>query len=111
MKYRLEKDSTGTVSVPKDAYYGAQTQRAVDNFSISGLLPDPVFVKATVLIKKAAVKTNYRLKPLEKDIYQAINFACDEILAGRYANQFVVDPFQAGAGTSQHMNANEVIAN
>ena len=111
MKYRLEKDASGTVSVAKDAYYGAQTQRALLNFPISGLLPDPLYVKATVLIKKAAVKTNYRLKLLEKDIYQAINFACDEILAGRYANQFVVDPFQAGAGTSQHMNANEVIAN
>ncbi|KKS46670.1 hypothetical protein A3J20_04405 [Candidatus Gottesmanbacteria bacterium RIFCSPLOWO2_02_FULL_42_29] len=111
MKYRLEKDSLGTVSIPKDAYYGAQTQRALVNFPISGLLPDPVYVKATVLIKKAAVKTNYRLKLLERDIYQAINFACDEILRGKYIYQFVVDPFQAGAGTSHNMNVNEVIAN
>jgi len=111
MKYRPEKDSTGTVSVPKDAYYGAQTQRALDNFPISGLLPDPVYVKATILIKKAAAKANYQLKLLDKEIYQAINFACDQILKGKYANQFVVDPFQAGAGTSHHMNVNEVIAN
>ncbi|KKS98500.1 MAG: aspartate ammonia-lyase, aspartate ammonia-lyase [Candidatus Gottesmanbacteria bacterium GW2011_GWA2_43_14] len=111
MKYRTEKDSLGKVSIPADTYYGIQTWRALQNFPVSGLLPDPRYVKASVLIKKAAALANYRLKLLDKDIYQAIIFACDRILAGYHSDQFVVDPFQAGAGTSHHMNINEVIAN
>lgn len=108
---REEHDSLGNVKVPKNAYYGAQTVRAINNFPISGLKPAISYVYSTVLIKKAAAIVNHRLKLLPQDKMKAITKACDEILEGKLADQFVVDPYQAGAGTSHNMNANEVIAN
>lgn len=111
LKFRIEHDSLGDIKVPEGAYYGAQTQRALDNFPISGLLPHIGYVCATVYIKKAAAQVNSHLGSLDKKKSQAIVSACDEILSGKLADQFVVDPYQAGAGTSHHMNVNEVIAN
>jgi aspartate ammonia-lyase len=108
---RIEKDPLGELAVPADALYGVQTQRAVQNFPISGLAPLEPFVLAQVWIKKAAAqthKTTGRLDPARAD---AIIAAADEVLAGRHRDQFVVDPFQAGAGTSHNMNVNEVLAN
>jgi aspartate ammonia-lyase len=111
MSHRTERDSLGEVKVPADALWGAQTQRALHNFPISGLTPDPVFVRAYVLLKAAATAVNGRLGLIEPRIAQAIEAAANAILAGEHADQFVVDPFQAGAGTSHHMNVNEVLAN
>lgn len=108
---RIEHDTLGDVQVPKKAYYGAQTVRAIHNFPISGLKPNPSYVSATVTIKKAAAIVNHRLGSLDADKKQAIVKACNEILAGEFSDQFVVDPYQAGAGTSHNMNCNEVIAN
>ncbi|NTV51112.1 MAG: aspartate ammonia-lyase [Geobacteraceae bacterium] len=111
MKTRIEKDSMGEMSVPAEAYYGAQTARAVHNFPISGLKPHPSFVWGTVIIKKCAAKANMSTGRLAAEVGDAIMAAADEVLAGELADQFVVDPFQAGAGTSHNMNANEVLAN
>jgi aspartate ammonia-lyase len=111
MDYRIEKDSLGELKVPVNAYYGVQTQRAVENFPISGIKPHPDWVKATVLVKKAAAIVNNKLNLLDKKKADAIIQACDEILNGKNLDQFVVDVYQAGAGTSHNMNANEVIAN
>jgi aspartate ammonia-lyase len=108
---RTERDSLGAVQVPKDAYYGPETARAVDNFPISGVRPHPEFIRATVLVKKAAAEANLTLGLLDRSIGQAIVSAADEILQGKLTDQFVVDVFQAGAGTSHNMNANEVLAN
>jgi aspartate ammonia-lyase len=108
---RTEKDSLGKVAVPFDALYGAQTARAVENFPISGLKSHPKMVRAVVLIKKAAAQVNQELGRLEKLKSKAIVHACDEVLAGRFLDQFVVDVFQMGAGTAFHMNCNEVLAN
>jgi len=101
----------GDVQVPADALYGAQTARAVENFPISGLKPFPSLVQATVAIKRAAAVVNRETGRLPKEIADAIVTACDEALAGGHDDQFVVDPFQAGAGTSHNMNVNEVLAN
>jgi fumarate hydratase, class II len=111
MAVRIEKDSLGEVQVPADALYGAQTQRAVLNFPISGMRPYPAFVWAQVLVKRAAAEVNRDLDLLPPDIANAIMQAADEVLRGEHQDQFVVDPFQAGAGTSHNMNANEVLAN
>jgi aspartate ammonia-lyase len=111
MSTRRERDTLGEVAVPENALYGAQTARAVENFPISGLRPFPAFIRATVLVKKAAAVANAEAGRLPKDLSDAIVAACDEILAGEHLDQFVVDVFQAGAGTSHNMNANEVIAN
>jgi aspartate ammonia-lyase len=108
---RIEKDSMGEMAVPAEAYYGAQTARAVHNFPISGLKPHPAFVWATVVIKKCAAKANMSTGRLSTEIGNAIVAAADEVMAGELSDQFVVDPFQAGAGTSHNMNANEVLAN
>lgn len=108
---RIEKDSLGEVSVPADAWYGAQTARAVANFPISGRGPDMDFIRAHVQIKRAAAVVNTQPGWLKAEWAEAIVNACDAILAGRYLDQFVVDRFQAGAGTSHNMNSNEVIAN
>lgn len=148
-EYRMEKDTLGEVRVPKDALWGAQTQRAVENYPISGLREHPVFIRAFVLLKKAAALANFELGELEERLARAISDACDEILgedsvsfeqlnrrptraaesredddlrsvpykiptpyvSPKYVDQFVVDVFQAGAGTSFNMNCNEVIAN
>jgi aspartate ammonia-lyase len=111
MKRRTERDPLGEVSVPADAYYGAQTQRAVENFQISGLRAAPELVRATVLIKKSAAEANRSLGRLPADIAGAIIEAAAEVLSGRFVDQFVVDVYQAGAGTSHNMNVNEVLAN
>jgi len=111
MPTRIEKDSMGEMSVPVSAYYGAQTARALHNFPISGLKPHPTFVWSTVIIKRCAARANISTGRLSDEIGNAIVAAADEIIAGNLADQFVVDPFQAGAGTSHNMNANEVLAN
>jgi aspartate ammonia-lyase len=111
MSTRIEKDSLGEMAVPASAYYGAQTARAVQNFPISGLKPHPAFVWAVVIIKKCAARANMSTGRLPVEIGSAIVAAADEVLAGGLADQFVVDPFQAGAGTSHNMNVNEVLAN
>ena len=111
MKTRVEKDSLGEKKIPQEAYYGIQTFRAVENFPISGLMPKRNFVEATVQIKKAAALVNKKLGVLKPEIAEAIVTAADEILEGALREWFVVDVYQAGAGTSHHMNVNEVIAN
>jgi aspartate ammonia-lyase len=111
MEFRVEKDSLGEVKVPTDAYWGAQTQRAIENFQISGYTAHPVFITASIEIKKAACITNRDLGLIPREHAEAIIAACDEIIAGKFRGQFVVDVFQAGAGTSHNMNCNEVIAN
>ena len=108
---RIERDSLGERELPGDVYYGIQTARAVENFPVSGWKPYPAFVTATVQIKKAAARVNSILGGLDQSIAKAIEAAADEVLDGKLRDQFVVDPFQAGAGTSHNMNANEVLAN
>jgi fumarate hydratase class II len=108
---RVEHDPLGEVRVPADAYYGAQTRRALENFPISGLTAFPELVIATVHIKKAAAQANAALGRLDSKVATAIVAAADEILEGSHRDQFVVDVYQAGAGTSHNMNANEVLAN
>ncbi len=108
---RIEKDSLGELPVPAEAWYGIQTARAIINFPISGRMPDRDFVHAHVRIKRAAAIANCQPNWLSEQQRDAIINACDQILAGEYLDQFVVDRFQAGAGTSHNMNSNEVIAN
>src|SRR5512138_1964052 len=108
---RVEKDTMGEMRVPASALYGAQTARAVENFPISGLRAHPAFVDATVRVKLAAARANARLGLLPRRKARAIEAAAREVLAGRWPEQFVVDVYQAGAGTSHHMNVNEVLAN
>jgi fumarate hydratase, class II len=109
--YRIEKDSLGEVRVPAKAYYAAQTQRAVENFPVSGMRPYPAFIWSMAVIKRCAAAVHKDLGLLEPRLADAIIQAADEVIAGKFNDQFVVDPFQAGAGTSHNMNANEVIAN
>jgi aspartate ammonia-lyase len=109
--YRVEKDSMGDRQLPDTAYYGIQTLRAIENFPISGLKPLPTYVDACVLIKKATAIANGELDCITPEISQAIVQAADEVLNGKLRDQFVVDVYQAGAGTSHHMNVNEVLAN
>jgi len=111
MNTRRECDSLGEREVPEDAYYGIQTLRAVENFPVSGILPRPEFINAYAMVKKAAALANMDVGWMEPYISEAIVAACDEILAGKMHDQFVVDVFQAGAGTSFNMNMNEVVAN
>ena len=110
MKYREEKDSMGTVRVPEDAYYASQTQRAVDNFPISDLRFQPAFIRALALVKQSAAMVNQELKLLEPDLAEAISGAAGEVMEGKHDDQFVVDIFQTGSGTSTNMNMNEVVA-
>ena len=110
MKQRLEQDSMGDVLVPEDAYYGAQTQRAVENFAISGLRFPRAFISALGLIKKHAARVNRDLGLLDESLADAVIAAAEEVVAGDRDDQFVVDVFQTGSGTSTNMNANEVIA-
>ncbi len=109
--YRTERDSLGELQVPAQALYGVQTQRAVNNFPISGLRPWRAFVWAMATIKQAAAQVNCDLGLLDEARSTAITQAAQEVIEGRWDDQFVVDPFQAGAGTSHNMNVNEVIAN
>jgi len=111
MEYRIERDSLGELKVPADAYYGVQTARAVDNFPISGLRAHADLVTATLLVKRAAAEVNGSLGRLDPAIVRAIVQAADEMIDGQLREQFVVDVYQAGAGTSHNMNANEVLAN
>ena len=111
MKMRTERDSLGQRDVPFAAYYGIQTQRAMDNFPISGFRAHAQLIRATGMIKEAAAAANRDLKLLDIRRARAIVRAADEVIAGKWNDQFVVDVYQAGAGVSFHMNANEVIAN
>src|SRR5881628_1891382 len=106
MDFRSERDPLGELKVPADAYYGIQTVRAVQNFPISGLHAPADLVTATVLVKKAAAEANAALGRLDSAIARTIVAACDEILSGQLRDQFVVDVYQAGAGTSHNMNVN-----
>jgi fumarate hydratase class II len=110
-RYRTEYDSMGEVKVPKTAYYGAQTQRAVENFPVSGIGFPPRFIRALGIIKLAAAATNEELRLLDIKIATAIRKAAAEVMEGKHDKEFVVDIFQTGSGTSTNMNANEVIAN
>jgi len=111
METRRETDPLGEKAIPKDAYFGIQTFRATENFPVSGIKEPVQLIRAYVLIKKAAATANMQIGWLEKKIGKAIIKACDEVLAGKLVDQFVVDVFQAGAGTSFNMNVNEVLAN
>ncbi|MFP4380480.1 MAG: aspartate ammonia-lyase [Candidatus Sumerlaeia bacterium] len=112
MEYRIESDSLGDMEVPKSAWYGCQTQRAIENYPISGLRHEGVFIRAFVYLKKAAALANAELSAITREQGDAIAKACDEVLReGKWMDQFVVDVFQMGAGTSFHMNVNEVLAN
>lgn len=109
-KYRIEKDFLGEVKVPKDAYWGAQTQRAIENFPISGIKFSIIFIRSIAYIKLACAKVNYDLDILNKKISEAIIQSCKEIIEGKFSDQFPLDIFQTGSGTSTNMNVNEVIA-
>src|SRR5690349_17057346 len=108
--FRSEKDPLGPLDVPADALYGVQTMRARQNFPISGLKPLWPFVQAQVWLKKAAALTHKETGRLDAKVADAIVAAADEVLARRHDEHFVVDPYQAGAGTSHNMNVNEVLA-
>jgi len=111
MKKRIEKDSLGEREVTQSVYYGIQTSRAMENFPISGIREHPELIRSIAIVKRAAAEVNVSLGELDFEIGQAIIQAADEIAQGQWHDQFVVDVFQAGAGTSFNMNANEVIAN
>ncbi len=111
METRRETDPLGEKAIPKDAYFGIQTFRAIENFPVSGIKEPVPFIRAYILIKKAAATANMQVGWLDEKIGKAIIKACDEVLAGKLFDQFVVDVFQAGAGTSFNMNVNEVLAN
>src|SRR5690349_20726403 len=108
--FRVEHDSLGEVEVPAQARWGAQTQRAVQNFPISGEPIPPALIRALGLIKAAAARVNGRLDALEPDVAEAIAAAADEVAAGRWDAEFPVDVFQTGSGTSSNMNTSEVVA-
>lgn len=110
-KTRTETDSLGPVEVPAQAYYGGQTQRAIENFPISGVHHDRVFIEAFALLKRAAAEANAAVGAIPDDVAGAIMTACDEVLEAQHDAEFPVDVFQMGAGTSFHMNVNEVLAN
>ena len=110
-KYRAESDSMGERQIPDQAYYGIQTLRAIENFPISCIKPLPTYIDACILIKKATAIVNGELGCIPPEVGQAIVQATDEVLKGKFRDQFVVDIYQAGAGTSHHMNINEVLAN
>ncbi|HXW69806.1 MAG TPA: lyase family protein, partial [Dissulfurispiraceae bacterium] len=109
-KYRIERDSMGEVKVPSDAYWGAQTQRAMENFAADRLTLPEVFVRSVAIIKYAAAVTNTGLGGLPGDISDAILRSCKEIMEGKLAGQFPLGVFQTGSGTSTNMNVNEVAA-
>src|SRR5690242_14320284 len=109
--FRTERDPLGEKPVPANALYGIQTLRAVENFPISGLKPLPAFVDAVIWIKRSAALTHKETGRLDAKLADAIVQAADEILGGKHRDQFVVDVYQAGAGTSHNMNCNEVLAN
>ncbi len=109
--YRIEKDSMGETRVPSDAYWGAETQRAIENFPVSGLRFPRRFLQALGIVKLASAQANMKLGLLPKEVGKAISQAAQEIVEGKWDDQFVLDIFQTGSGTSTNMNANEVVAN
>jgi fumarate hydratase, class II len=109
-EYRTERDSMGDVTIPHGAYWGAQTQRAIENFSVSGIRFPPVFIRSLALIKNACARVNRDSGILDPALARAIMQSCEEIAAGKFADQFPLDIFQTGSGTSTNMNVNEVIA-
>lgn len=108
---RIEADSIGSLAVPAEAYYGVQAERASQNFKITGLKMSPEFLSNLALIKKAAAMINHEIGLIDSDQVRAIEQACDEVIDGKFSEDFIVDPVQGGAGTSANMNMNEVIAN
>jgi fumarate hydratase class II len=108
---RTEKDSIGSLKIPDKVYFGVQTKRATDNFPVSGLRLPRKFIRAQGIVKLAAARANASLGLLNRKMSKAIEKASLEVIRGIHDNDFVVDVYQAGAGTSQNMNANEVIAN
>src|SRR6202166_3744236 len=108
---RTEKDSLGTKEIPAEVYYGIQTARAVENYPISGMRAHPTLIRAFGMVKEAAAEANRELGLIDEKIANAIIQAAKEVAEGKWDREFVVDVFQAGAGVSFHMNANEVIAN
>ena len=111
MEFRIEKDFLGERQVPIDAYYGVQTLRAIENFPITGYRIHPALIRAMAKVKKAAALANRETGHLDAKIADAISAAADEVIAGKFHDQFLVDPIQGGAGTSINMNTNEVLAN
>ena len=111
MKTRLERDSIGSKEVPADAYYGVQTIRCAENFDITGCRIDKLFINSMAKVKKAAAAANLGAGEISQEMHNAITAACDEIISGKFDDQFIIDPVQGGAGTSMNMNINEVIAN
>ena len=111
MAHRIERDSLGDVHVPSEALYGAQTQRALDNFPISGIRFPRRFIQALGIIKQAAAIANHNLGLLDKDVADAIIDGAQKVIDGTVDDQFVLDIFQTGSGTSTNMNTNEVISN
>ncbi len=109
-EYRIEKDSMGELQVPQEAAYGAQTQRAINNFPISGIVMPESFIQALGLVKQACANANHDLGSLDENHRRAISSICDDIIDGRLTEQFPLDVFQTGSATSTNMNANEVIA-
>src|SRR5215210_5567970 len=109
-EYRIEHDTMGEVRVPASAKWAAQTQRAVENFPISGLTIDPYLIVALAAIKGAAAEVNARLKTVDREAADAIAAAAAEVVSGQWHDQFPVDVYQTGSGTSSNMNANEVLA-
>ncbi|WP_306301292.1 lyase family protein [Thalassobacillus sp. C254] len=110
-QFRIEKDTLGEVKVPAYAYYGSQTQRAADNFQISGITLPRSFIRAQGIIKASAAQANMKLGELPDNIGRVIVQAAEEVIEGKWDHQFIVDVYQAGAGTSQNMNVNEIIGN
>lgn len=110
IQYRTETDSMGDVHVPKDALYQAQTQRAINNFPVSGIPMPTNFIQALAYIKQAAARSNLELKLLDHDIAHAIIDSCQKVIDKQFHEHFPIDIFQTGSGTSSNMNANEVIA-
>src|SRR5438045_1828695 len=108
---RLEKDSIGTKEIPADVYYGIQTARAVENYPISGMRAHPTLIRAFGMVKRAAAEANEALDLVDAKCADAMIAAAQEVIDGKWNQEFVVDVFQAGAGVSFHMNTNEVIAN
>ena len=108
--YRIEKDSMGEVKVPQEALYGAQTQRAVENFPVSGICISRPLIHAMGVIKQGAAKVNAEMGNIPKDVAHAIQLAAQEVIDGKLDGHFPIDIYQTGSGTSSNMNANEVIA-
>ena len=109
--FRIETDTMGSKKIPADAYFGIQTQRAVKNFPVSGIKEDKIFIRSYIYIKKAAALANKKAGKLDPKRAKLIISACEKLLKGKYRDQFVIDVYQAGAGTSFNMNVNEVITN